>query len=379
MMFLSLLGMLTGILFSIVLMFFVHSKNERHWKSILHILWIFAETIILTEMLLLNDNTTPSFRQKSLCLGISVGILITDALLLFAAQKKYNHRISKISIKEGTDKLPLGLCFYYSNGMPILINTQMNDLAVALTGQPIRNANTFCNEVNDQTLLIGDKYFSFRSEPIHFKGEDILRLSAVDITQLHRLYLDLDHENEQLKELNEHLLAYSRNVDILTRDEEILKTKIDIHDKMGRILLETKIFLENGASDFDHMIRQWKQTIQTFKSGSEPEPSGSPIDNLMQIAASMNLNVTLHGTLTNCPVFVDAIKECITNAVRHAQATELSVTAAADSIAISNNGIAPAETIVESGGLKNLRENVERNGGTMWITTAPVFTLHIRL
>ena len=112
----------------------------------------------------------------------------------------------------------------------------MNDLAVALTGQPIRNANTFCNEVNDQTLLIGDKYFSFRSEPIHFKGEDILRLSAVDITQLHRLYLDLDHENEQLKELNEHLLAYSRNVDILTRDEEILKTKIDIHDKMGRIL-----------------------------------------------------------------------------------------------------------------------------------------------
>ena len=299
MMFLSLLGMLTGILFSIVLMFFVHSKNERHWKSILHILWIFAETIILTEMLLLNDNTTPSFRQKSLCLGISVGILITDALLLFAAQKKYNHRISKISIKEGTDKLPLGLCFYYSNGMPILINTQMNDLAVALTGQPIRNANTFCNEVNDQTLLIGDKYFSFRSEPIHFKGEDILRLSAVDITQLHRLYLDLDHENEQLKELNEHLLAYSRNVDILTRDEEILKTKIDIHDKMGRILLETKIFLENGASDFDHMIRQWKQTIQTFKSGSEPEPSGSPIDNLMQIAASMNLNVTLHGTLTD--------------------------------------------------------------------------------
>ena len=100
MMFLSLLGMLTGILFSIVLMFFVHSKNERHWKSILHILWIFAETIILTEMLLLNDNTTPSFRQKSLCLGISVGILISDALLLFAAQKNITIGYRKFPLKK---------------------------------------------------------------------------------------------------------------------------------------------------------------------------------------------------------------------------------------------------------------------------------------
>jgi signal transduction histidine kinase len=76
-----------------------------------------------------------------------------------------------------------------------------------------------------------------------------------------------------------------------------------------------------------------------------------------------------------------AVRECVTNAVRYAEATELYVvfseTEAEASVTISNNGKIPEGEIVEGGGLSTLRRRVERAGGAMTVQSLPNFKLTV--
>ena len=48
-------------------------------------------------------------------------------------------------------------------------------------------------------------------------------------------------------------------------------------------------------------------------------------------------------------------------------------------IVITNNGKPPERPITEGGGLSDLRQKVEQQGGTMTVESAPVFRLQIDL
>jgi signal transduction histidine kinase len=76
-----------------------------------------------------------------------------------------------------------------------------------------------------------------------------------------------------------------------------------------------------------------------------------------------------------------AVRECVTNAVRYAGATELyadfteSETEA--TVVVYNNGKEPESEIVEGGGLSTLRRRVERAGGSMRVQSHPIFKLTV--
>ena len=75
------------------------------------------------------------------------------------------------------------------------------------------------------------------------------------------------------------------------------------------------------------------------------------------------------------------VRECVTNAVRYAEATELYVvfaeTQTESSVTVTNNGRIPESPIVEGGGLSTLRRRVERAGGTMTVQSRPRFQLTV--
>ena len=77
-----------------------------------------------------------------------------------------------------------------------------------------------------------------------------------------------------------------------------------------------------------------------------------------------------------------AIRECLTNCVRHAGGTELYVSAARQeggcTVTITNNGRPPWGEIIEGGGLSALRR-IEGSGGTMTAAARPRFALTIHL
>ena len=78
-----------------------------------------------------------------------------------------------------------------------------------------------------------------------------------------------------------------------------------------------------------------------------------------------------------------AVRECVTNAVRYAEATELyavfSETETAGTVTVTNNGKIPEREIVEGGGLSTLRRRVERAGGRMTVQSLPYFKLTVTI
>ena len=75
------------------------------------------------------------------------------------------------------------------------------------------------------------------------------------------------------------------------------------------------------------------------------------------------------------------MRECVTNAVRYAGASELyadfTETETDATVVVYNDGKQPEGDIVEGGGLSTLRRRVERAGGTMTVQSRPIFKLTV--
>ncbi|MFR4283392.1 MAG: hypothetical protein ACLT1Q_00980 [Anaerobutyricum soehngenii] len=75
------------------------------------------------------------------------------------------------------------------------------------------------------------------------------------------------------------------------------------------------------------------------------------------------------------------MRECLTNGVCHAGATELSITMQENDdfyrIRITNNGVAPKKEVVPKGGLYNLSRHIFDYSGEMHIQSMPYFALTI--
>ena len=80
-------------------------------------------------------------------------------------------------------------------------------------------------------------------------------------------------------------------------------------------------------------------------------------------------------------IYILAMRECLTNGVCHAGATELFITMQENNdfyrIRITNNGAAPEKEVVPKGGLYNLSRHIFDHGGEMQIQSIPYFALTI--
>lgn len=83
------------------------------------------------------------------------------------------------------------------------------------------------------------------------------------------------------------------------------------------------------------------------------------------------------------PIVVNALRACISNCVRHADAQNLyayvTQETAETKIVFTNDGKVPTSPITEGGGLSSLRRSIENKGGVMTVHSAPKFILEIRL
>ena len=180
----------------------------------------------------------------------------------------------------------------------------------------------------------------------------------------------------------------SANVVAVTREEEILNTKMRVHDEMGRCLMEARKCLQEDSveSVSDSVITSWKRAVSMIKYSSETEEE----DMLLQIrktCSSVGLSFVQNGILPDrkdaAYILTCAVRECVTNAVRYADASELYAdfeeTESEASVTVTNNGKVPEGEIVEGGGLSTLRRRVERAGGVMRVESAPIFRLRVTL
>lgn len=393
--------------------FLMNLVGKTHKKILIVNLFMLVSEIIylvfLYEGYAINFYSS-SKKQSILCNIIydsPVVVLLTILILLFVSLILciiYNYywskqHLGKISIKEGIDKLPTGLCFYNNNGYTYLTNNTMNNICSIITGEPLMNGKFFYDlcckgEVLSENIVIktGEQpIIKLKNGTIKcFKCSEIeagvFELIAIDVSQQYELGIELKNKNIELKNMNVRLLEYGKHIERMIRDKEILMAKIRIHDELGHLLLFLKKSLKTNSTDSEKELMRSKWHKVTTLLASEQEHS-IMFEELLSHAKSLGIDLFIKGEIPQekhlQEVIIIAITECLTNTYAHAKGDLLSITIdysnAFYKIICMNNGEIPKKPIKEGGGLSSLRNMIERIDGTMNIEINPQFILTIQL
>lgn len=301
-------------------------------------------------------------------------------------------------IKEAFDNLPSGICFFDKNGMVTLCNHQMHRLVFALTGrdlQSLTELETFLEEErtekkkdNDLFLLKdGSAWHFFKERVTTREGKVYTQITASDVTELYYRQKELEEENKKLEEYAERMRRLSANVITLIREEEILNMKMRVHDDIGRSVIATRKFLQQNRPMEELDLTTWKNAVRLLKHDNEQTEDKDTLAKLMCQGEGIGIKIILDGELPGnssaSELLFAAIRECMTNAVRHAGAKKLYVHITCDEEmacgTITNDGVPPEKEIAEGGGLSSLRIRIKKYGGSMKIRSTPDFALTVCL
>ena len=300
-------------------------------------------------------------------------------------------RFIRNSVKEAFDNLPSGICFFNKNGILTLCNHQMYRVFFALTGKDLQSLSEFQELLNDnsrenQVFLQDDgTAWRFSSETITTSdNKTYTQVIASDVTELYSKTKELEQDNIALAEYAKRMHRLLENTIALIREEEILNMKMRVHDDIGRSVISTRRFLQQNRPMEELDLTSWKNAVSLLRHEVELPEEQDTVAGLMSAAYSIGIKIILDGSIPKNAageVLISAIRECMTNAVRHAGAKELYVHITGDENAvvavITNNGAVPNGEITLGGGLTSLQFRIKNCGGTMRIKHLPRFELTV--
>ena len=305
-------------------------------------------------------------------------------------------------IKKAIDSYPGGICFSALDGRVILVNEKMNKLMLELTGHTILNEKAAWEELTnfanngkaekltqswlpkdpDKESIHQQLFFRFSDSSVwrfelRFLASNTVQIEAAEITELYRLSEELYENTIRLQDMQKRQKALLDGIVEVNLNKEILTAKMHIHDELGHCLLATtKAITEDSlAENADTLRKSWNSTIQDFSNISTvwTVPDSSLQPELMQVAELIGCKVVFLGEQPKSrkalQLLYAAVREALTNAVRHADATELTVKIEQNEqsyhIEISNNGSVAVSSITEGNGLSTLRQRLEQEGASL--------------
>ena len=336
------------------------------------------------------------------CIVASADFLLIWEIVRLRRLKR--QELSRDSVKQAIDLLPSGICYFTPSGSVKLCNMQMHILFRTLsqsdlqTLTELQDALAHCDAGSGvirlsherQTYLFPDgKAWRYRQNVVTDEdGAVYTETIFSDMTELYHKKLELKEQIKQLNAISRELKLLSDNALILTREKEVLSAKTKLHDYMGAGLIAMRqILRHNQTEEAANAIELLRQAVSAIKNDNTYPQGRSELDGFMHDAEAIGIKVNLSGELPEqeelrC-VMILAMRECLTNSVRHAGATALHVAVekSGDSISmkITNDGKAPETEVVPKGGLHNLYRHIADCGGTMEIQWKPVFVLTVVL
>ena len=212
---------------------------------------------------------------------------------------------------------------------------------------------------------------------LRFLDSNTVQIEAAEITELYRISEELYENTIRLREMQKRQKALLDSIVEINLNKEILAAKMHIHDELGHCLLATtKAITEDRLAENADVLREnWNSAIHDFSNISTvwTVPDSSLQSELMQVAELIGCKVTFLGEQPKSrkalQLLYAAVREALTNAVRHADATELTVKIKQDKqryhIEISDNGGVSVSSITEGNGLSALRQRLEQEGATL--------------
>ena len=349
----------------------------------------------------------PSVFEKSaehvngmFCLGAELVLAVIWAVLWLRQEMDIFSTLTPQSLEDGLNSMPDGVAFLSSKGVPLFVNSTMQRVCREALGLSLFDSRVLENRLQSGELSDGCKserrgkgyylhlndgsVWDIQKSLMMIEGRKVWELLAYDVTERYRKSAELEERNAHLEEVNRSIRAYTREMNAVIREEEVLAAKIRIHDDVGRALLALKSYLIRGG-DREALIEMWQFTAGLLRGENDPDASADPISALKEAAEAVGVRLILNGDIPKDlrKLIAIAIHECLTNTVKHADGSELTVDITDDegifTAVFTNDGKPPEGEISESGGLKSLRSAVEQVRGEMEITSDPRFMLTLRV
>lgn len=377
-------------------------KNRNGNQMQFTVAGVLALNVVLYVMMQLDSRITGN--EHALKLPYVLLLIVTILSQWFAVwailqETKNRKTINNSSIKESFDNLPTGVCFFNEAGLPMLCNPAMHRFSFAVAGKDVQFvmdleecfADDFSplsgvtKEDNVFVLADGTAWHLEKRMVTHENGSIYTQYIATDVTDLQKNREELIDDNAQLRKAQMELKKLSANVITITREEEILNTKMRVHDEMGRCLVEARKYLRDGSDSIpDSVVHSWQRAVSMLKYNNETSDDDM-LSQIRKTCESIKLGFHQTGTLPKeeaaAYILTCAVRECVTNAVRYAAADDLYAEFTENkefaTVHVTNSGKQPDSEIIEGGGLSTLRRRVERAGGTMTVQSLPIFKLTV--
>ena len=332
--------------------------------------------------------------------------LLLTVILVVVEYKLVVYRrthLGEMTVKEVADVLPVGMCCYDKDGRIYLLNEEMVDLSMRISGMIPSDGEVLWEEISRCIMNVEEggegipvlhfdngRVYQFRKQEIAVENRSVTEITAVNVTELYDASERLKQQNIKQEEINRRLKQYGQDMADMIRAREILEAKMSMHDEVGQVLLATRYAADHpGEIETRGILEMWKHlTDVLLKEAEVDEDAASDVfENLIDVAKSIGIKVEIEGEIPKLePAYTltaRGLHTCITNVRKHTDGDRifLSITKADGGVMVSftNNGTPPADIIQETGGLLSLRELVESAGGKMEIESRPFFRLKLFL
>lgn len=297
------------------------------------------------------------------------------------------------SIKETMDELPVGIAYGKTDGTVVFSNLMMNQLSRSLTGKGITDLHAFrnsvCRDGAEQISMPDGSVWQFSFKEMEVEDEPYIQLTAMDVTKQAMIVKELEEKNKKLREMHMRLDIYNKQADRIIIAQELLNTRMTVHNEVGNVLLESRHYLKDPSSiDEEKLLHALKNTnTYLLKEYEEDDSEDDELRDALDMAEAIGVDVIITGMIPASDpyrmILAAAIKECSSNTVKHADGDCLYVDIrSSDSemvFTLHNNGDQPEASIKETGGLLSLRSLIERENGAMCLECIPDYCLMINV
>lgn len=322
---------------------------------------------------------------------ISIVYLFSKSLTsLLNSLIKLKSNINYYSLKEALDELKTAVMFE-SEFNVVYENLAMKNLLEKL--EINKNKSSFeiwqnlklrksSKIVDEQNMLVflDEKVYSF-SIIQHSK----IQIYAFDITKEYLTTLEIENKQSELKVKQFEILKMIENLDEIERQKEVLILKSKLHDIIGQrlfILHHVLDSIDEKTFDLNNIKNMLKTMIGEIDNDEFFETKNMQ-NSIITAFEMIGFNIIVSGEMPKemqkAKAVVKIIRECATNAIRHANATKLFVKISDKKIEISDNGKLTNQTSTESTGIKGMRINAKMLGGELFINNDNGFKVVIEI
>lgn len=363
-------------------------EYRRHALWLLSVLWwVSLFGLFLT---LIGREKPPESPLRLLPTVLMFSFAYTAALTIYAVKWREGS-INRSSIKEAMDDLPVAGCYFTKHGVIKLCNRQMYALYREMTGKELQSldglhAALAAHTENGIYRSPSGRVWQYTERTVTAVEQPYTETVFTDITELFTANEELEKDNAELARVNAKLKKLFTRASDRIREREQLAFKLKIHDEIGHSLSVIRRMLQGKAAgeDAEQQIRELSLAAGTLVVSSGAGSCDS-YDRLLNECAELGVELKRNGMLPVEPeiyeLIVAALRECVTNCVRHAHGTRVSVrirgVPGGYTVRITNDGEKPRRSIVEGSGLSDLRHSIESAGGEMQLSHSPEFVMRL--